>query len=183
MADGRGEVGRALTRGEPREQWPAANAVPSCAGPPGGRFLSAPEAARNHEARRSHRRRRFAHPRIAGGGAVQVGHHQNAAQALEPGGEARVAAGAEDGSIEVAVTDNGVGIPEHDLRRVFEPLFSTRPEGTGLGLPIARRIAVAHRGSLELESEAGKGTTVTVRLPFAPSPQTAAGLSHSGAGL
>jgi signal transduction histidine kinase len=108
---------------------------------------------------------------------------QNAAQALEPGGEATVAAGAKGERIEVTVSDNGTGIPERELSRVFEPLFSTRPEGTGLGLTIARRIAVAHRGTLELESEAGKGTTVTVQLPLAPSRQAAAGLSRPGAGL
>jgi signal transduction histidine kinase len=83
----------------------------------------------------------------------------------------------------VTVSDNGTGISEHALSRVFEPLFSTRPEGTGLGLPIARRIAVAHRGTLELESEAEQGTTVTVQLPLASSRQAAAGLSHSGVGL
>jgi signal transduction histidine kinase len=78
---------------------------------------------------------------------------QNAAQALEPGGEATVAAGAESDRIEVTVSDNGTGISEHALSRVFEPLFSTRPEGTGLGLPLAS------------------------------SRQAAAGLSHSGVGL
>jgi signal transduction histidine kinase len=108
---------------------------------------------------------------------------QNAAQALEPGGAATAAAGAKGGVIEVTVSDNGSGIPAHELSRVFEPLFSTRPEGTGLGLTIARRIAVAHRGTLELESEAGKGTTATVRLPATPSRQAAAGLSRSGAEL
>jgi len=108
---------------------------------------------------------------------------QNAAQALKPGGEATVVAQATSGRIEVTVSDNGTGITERELGRVFEPLFSTRPEGTGLGLPIARRIAVAHGGTLVLESEAGKGTTVTVELPLAPSRQAAAGLSHSDTGL
>lgn len=108
---------------------------------------------------------------------------QNAAQALEAGGEAKVAAGAKGERIEVTVSDNGAGIPEPELIRVFEPLFSTRPEGTGLGLTIARRIAVAHRGTLELESEVGEGTTVAVRLPLALAHQEAAGLSRSGAEL
>jgi len=105
---------------------------------------------------------------------------QNAAQALEPGGAATVVASAKDERIEVTVSDNGSGIPERELSRIFEPLFSTRPEGTGLGLTIARRIAVAHRGTLELDSEVGKGTTVTIQLALAPSRQAAAGLSRSG---
>jgi two-component system sensor histidine kinase FlrB len=51
--------------------------------------------------------------------------------------------------------------------RAFEPLFSTRTEGTGLGLPIALRIATAHGGSIEIESRPESGTRVTVRLPAA----------------
>jgi signal transduction histidine kinase len=104
---------------------------------------------------------------------------RNAAQALEAGGEATVAACPRDGWIEATVSDNGTGIPAPELSRVFEPLFSTRPEGTGLGLPIARRIAVAHGGTLDLESEVGRGTTVTVRLPLVQSDQEADGLSRS----
>ncbi len=77
--------------------------------------------------------------------------------------------------------DDGAGIPADDLDQVFEPLFSTRPEGTGLGLPIARRIALAHRGTLELDSAPGRGTTVRVRLPMAPAAgETDAALSRSG---
>lgn len=96
---------------------------------------------------------------------------RNAAQAIEAGGTAEILGRVEEGRVVVIVRDDGVGIPEDNRGRVFEPLFSTRPEGTGLGLTVARRIAVAHGGDLELESAPGEGTTVQVVLPLShPTP-------------
>lgn len=92
---------------------------------------------------------------------------QNAAHALRPGGEARVTSTAETDAIAITVSDDGVGIPVDLQEQVFDPLFSTRSDGTGLGLTVARRIAEAHGGSIELESQPGTGTRVTVRLPKA----------------
>ena len=63
------------------------------------------------------------------------------------------------------IRDDGSGIPAEQLVRVFEPFFTTRAEGTGLGLPIARRIARAHGGELTIESEPGHGTIVRISLP------------------
>lgn len=91
---------------------------------------------------------------------------KNAAQALEAGGTARVRARVEAGRVVVLVQDEGMGIPEELQERVFEPLFSTRPEGTGLGLTISRRIAVAHGGKIELISPPGEGTTFRVTFPL-----------------
>ncbi len=93
---------------------------------------------------------------------------QNAAEALSSGGEAIVHFAVGDGTVAVSVRDTGNGIPDDVREKVFEPFFSTRPEGTGLGLPIARRIAFAHGGELELQSAPGEGTTAVVRLPIAP---------------
>jgi signal transduction histidine kinase len=90
---------------------------------------------------------------------------QNAAQALRPGGKASIRVVVEDDAITVTVSDDGVGIPEDLQERVFDPLFSTRSEGTGLGLTIARRIAEAHGGGMELEGGPGEGTRVRVRVP------------------
>jgi len=67
--------------------------------------------------------------------------------------------------VHVSIRDNGKGIEAEDLGRIFDPFFSTRPDGTGFGLPIALRIAQAHGGDLPVDSELGVGTTVTVRLP------------------
>lgn len=88
----------------------------------------------------------------------------NAAQALEEGGRARVEVRTNEEEIVVAVHDDGRGVPEEERSRIFDPFYSTRAEGTGLGLPTARRIARAHGGEVELESEVGRGTVVTVRL-------------------
>lgn len=63
------------------------------------------------------------------------------------------------------VKDYGCGIPEEDLDKIFTPFFSSRPSGTGLGLPLARKIIDLHQGSLTVVSEVGKGTTFTITLP------------------
>jgi two-component system sensor histidine kinase AtoS len=89
----------------------------------------------------------------------------NAAQSLPAGGRASVSARRENGHLLVAVSDTGAGIPEQDLSRVLDPFYSTRPQGTGLGLPIARQIAVAHGGEVSVQSRQGEGTVVTVKLP------------------
>ncbi|HVS22064.1 MAG TPA: ATP-binding protein, partial [Pyrinomonadaceae bacterium] len=66
----------------------------------------------------------------------------------------------------VEVSDNGRGIGEEDLTRIFNPFFTTRPGGTGLGLPAVRRIARAHGGGVEVRSSLGNGSTFTLHLPI-----------------
>jgi len=96
----------------------------------------------------------------------------NAAQALGPGAQAGVELTAGGGRLCVAVWDRGRGIPPEVMERVFEPFYSTSADGTGLGLPIARRIAEAHGGELAIESTPGKGTIVRVTLPAAAREST-----------
>jgi signal transduction histidine kinase len=91
----------------------------------------------------------------------------NAAEALPAGGRATIGAQRERGSVLVRVEDDGPGIPEEVRRRIFEPLFSTKETGTGLGLTISRRIVEAHRGDLSVGDAEGGGTLVAIRLPFA----------------
>jgi signal transduction histidine kinase len=99
---------------------------------------------------------------------------QNAAQALEAGGAAVVRVDRDSDSAVVTVHDDGAGIPAEVLERVFDPLFSTKKGGTGLGLTIARRIARAAGGDIHVESGGGEGTTVVIRLPLAAAPQGSA---------
>jgi len=73
-----------------------------------------------------------------------------------------------EGEATVEVSDDGRGISEEDLTRIFNPFFTTRPGGTGLGLPAVRRIARAHGGRVDVSSSPGKGSTFTIRLPLNP---------------
>jgi signal transduction histidine kinase len=71
--------------------------------------------------------------------------------------------------LRVAIRDTGVGIPPENLERLFDPFFTTKPHGTGLGLPITRRIVQEHRGIITVASELNNGTTFTLLLPTADS--------------
>jgi signal transduction histidine kinase len=88
----------------------------------------------------------------------------NAADAAAPGDRAGVRVHCREEWARVEVWDQGPGIPPEVRGRVLEPFFSTKPDGTGLGLAIAHRIAMAHGGDLEVASEPGLGTTITVTL-------------------
>jgi signal transduction histidine kinase len=90
---------------------------------------------------------------------------ENARVGVADEGSVRIEAAAEEGEgVILRVVDDGVGIPEELLPRVLEPHFSTRSTGTGLGLAIVRRLVESWGGSVELESERGRGTSVTLRL-------------------
>ncbi|HET7271994.1 MAG TPA: ATP-binding protein, partial [Rubrobacter sp.] len=96
----------------------------------------------------------------------------NAIKYTLPGEQVTLKLCRRDGSAEVLVHDDGVGITPEDLSHVFErfyradPARTRDPGGTGLGLPIARWIAEAHGGHIDIESKPGGGTTVRVRLPL-----------------
>jgi len=92
---------------------------------------------------------------------------ENARTAMREGGRVTVGAapGKLQGSVEIRVADDGSGIPEDLMPRVFEPHFSTRTTGTGLGLAIVRRLVESWGGAVSLESTPGKGTTVTLIVP------------------
>ena len=93
---------------------------------------------------------------------------QNAAQAMPEGGDLRVRMEPFDGGVALAVSDTGCGIPADLVERIFEPLFSTKVRGIGLGLAIARRYAEQNGGRLAVQSEPGRGTTFRLELPRAP---------------
>jgi two-component system, NtrC family, sensor histidine kinase HydH len=96
----------------------------------------------------------------------------NAIQASSAGGSVVVSSrfNQEGGCVEIFCRDNGPGIPAERLNQIFEPFFTTKGNGTGLGLPITKKIIEKHGGSIELQSEPGEGTIFTVKLPVSPSP-------------
>ena len=91
----------------------------------------------------------------------------NAQQAMPQGGELTIATTADDDQVQVDICDTGVGIEPDLLERVFAPFFSTKKDGSGLGLPLTRRIVNEHGGTITVQSEPGKGSRFTVRLPLA----------------
>lgn len=92
----------------------------------------------------------------------------NAAQAIRDKGEVTIATSLVGDCIAVAISDTGMGIPEHELSRIFDPFFTTKPigEGTGLGLSISYGIVEQHGGTIAVVSEVGRGTTFTVTIPI-----------------
>lgn len=68
--------------------------------------------------------------------------------------------------IAISFTDTGIGIPDENINLIFDPLFTTKAKGVGLGLPVAKILIEEHSGSIEFQSEMGKGTTFTIRLPI-----------------
>lgn len=67
---------------------------------------------------------------------------------------------------EIKVSDTGAGISKENLSHIFDPYYTTKPSGTGLGLAIVHNIIEAHGGEIRVESTPGKGTDVTLRLPY-----------------
>jgi signal transduction histidine kinase len=93
----------------------------------------------------------------------------NALHAMPGRGALWISARHEPDAVVISVRDTGVGMDEEALARVFEPYFSTKATGTGLGLTIARRNVELSGGTITVASETGRGTTVAIRLPVAPS--------------
>ena len=101
---------------------------------------------------------------------------ENARAAINNGGVVRILGYQIDGRVVLAVVDDGSGIPEELLPRIFDPQFSTRSTGTGLGLPIVKRIVESWGGTVKVDSAIGQGTTVSVLLdPWSEIPGTEVG--------
>lgn len=97
----------------------------------------------------------------------------NAIQSIAEQGEIRITTVRHDaGGVSLCVSDNGCGIPAAIRERIFDPFFSTKPTGTGLGMAIARRIIESHHGSIDIASMEGVGSSVTLVLPAHPEEQT-----------
>ena len=91
---------------------------------------------------------------------------KNAMQAMTRGGTLTLQTGENQDAVWVSVADTGGGIPQEQINRIFEPFYTTKKKGTGLGLMIVQRIVRAHNGRIELDSHVGRGTTFRLWLPL-----------------
>jgi two-component system sensor histidine kinase HydH len=89
----------------------------------------------------------------------------NGIQAMESGGRLSLRARLSEDGLAVEIEDTGQGIPEADLETVFDPYFTTKSQGTGLGLAVVRKIVEGHGGTIHVASTTGKGTTFSITLP------------------
>ena len=94
---------------------------------------------------------------------------KNAAAAMPEGGKLIITTEVKDGEVQISVADTGTGIPEENLSKIFEPYFTTKETGTGLGLTLVFKIVKEHQGEISVKSHKGKGTVFIITLPI---PQT-----------
>ena len=87
---------------------------------------------------------------------------------MPEGGQLVVRTAAERNLVVVYLIDTGVGMDERTALRMFEPFYTTKPGGSGLGLPTTQKIVEAHGGRIGVQSEVGRGTQITIELPLPP---------------
>jgi len=90
----------------------------------------------------------------------------NAQQAMSEGGELMIRTDRQQNDASIQINDTGSGIAPDRLPHIFDVYYSSRPRGSGLGLPTAKKIVEAHSGTIKVDSEPGKGTSFTIRLPI-----------------
>ncbi|MCK4634177.1 PAS domain S-box protein, partial [Candidatus Bathyarchaeota archaeon] len=90
----------------------------------------------------------------------------NGIQAMDNGGRLKVSTKKTKGFVEISFKDTGTGMSKENMEKIFTPFFTTRAKGMGMGLAICKKFVDAHGGSIEVESEVGKGSTFTVKLPI-----------------
>lgn len=100
---------------------------------------------------------------------------QNAFAAMDGGGTLSILTKFEGDTIALRISDTGVGIPEDKLSKIFEPYFTTKASGTGLGLTVVYKIIKEHKGDIHVSSDVGKGTTFTLTFPVPVSERKAIG--------
>jgi signal transduction histidine kinase len=90
---------------------------------------------------------------------------KNAREAMPSGGVVELRVERADGGVALRVIDHGTGMSEEQRARIFDPFYTTKARGTGLGLPLSQQIVVAHGGVIRCDSEPGRGTTFEIWLP------------------
>jgi two-component system sensor histidine kinase HydH len=92
----------------------------------------------------------------------------NAIEAMPEGGTLNIAVDQTEDPLRLEITDTGRGIAEEEAKKIFEPFYTTKAQGLGLGMPYAKKIIDQHRGTVCLNSRLGEGTTISITLPAAP---------------
>ncbi|MFC7370333.1 ATP-binding protein [Fictibacillus iocasae] len=100
---------------------------------------------------------------------VMINLLKNAIEAIPSGGEIRLSVKTSETNVLLSIQDNGVGMTEEQVKKLGEPFYTTKSNGTGLGLMICFKIIQNHKGTINVESELGNGTTFTITLPMRPS--------------
>ena len=85
---------------------------------------------------------------------------------MPEGGKLKISAHTKNNSLEIAVADTGYGIPQETANKIFDPLFTTKAKGIGLGLAVCKSIIENHKGKISVSSEVDKGTTFNIKLPL-----------------
>jgi two-component system nitrogen regulation sensor histidine kinase NtrY len=93
---------------------------------------------------------------------------QNSIDAVEDRGNIHIATRRLDGTVAIHIRDDGTGIKPEDLDKIFEPTFSTKPHGTGIGLTIVEKIILEHHGRISCRSKPGEGAEFVIELPATP---------------
>jgi two-component system sensor histidine kinase AtoS len=93
---------------------------------------------------------------------------KNGIEAMQQGGKLTIASSCDEANVHILISDTGEGIAPEYLSRIFDPFFSMKEEGTGLGLPISMRMVKNHGGDLLVQSKLGEGTQITISLPIQP---------------
>jgi signal transduction histidine kinase len=91
---------------------------------------------------------------------------QNALEATPAGGIIALTCTASNGAVSIVVQDTGSGIPKESLDKIFNLYYTTKPDGTGMGLAITQQIVVQHQGTIEVKSEEGKGAQFIMTIPM-----------------
>lgn len=99
-------------------------------------------------------------------GQVLINLIENACQAMTDGGELQISTRKSKVFVEIEIADSGCGIPEKVIKKIFDPLYTTKPKGIGMGLAICHGIIDKHNGTIEVKSREGKGTNMIVKLPL-----------------